>query len=138
MDKKNIIIGIICIIISAWLCAALFALKIEEGSDPERLIIREGIVRTDEEMADALAKGMDFDLEGAYKEGYTSRDVVRYLIRRPHKYSITIYRNRFYEGRITFPYIVPFLICIFFSILGTALIIAEIRKRGSNKFRRGH
>ena len=128
MNKKNIIIGFICIFIAVWLYAVLYVLKIEEGSDPERLIIREGIVRTYEELADALAEGMDFDLESAYKEGYTSRDVVDYLIRKPHKYSITLYKNRFYEGRITFPYIIPFLICIFFSILGTALLITEAGK----------
>ncbi len=133
MNNKNIIIGIICIIISVWLFAALFALKVEEGSDPELLIIREGIARTYEELADALAEGTDFDLESAYKEGYSSRDAVNYLLRMPHKYSITLYKNRFYEGRITIPYIMPFLICIFFSILGAALLITEAAKWKSGK-----
>ncbi len=133
MNNKNIIIGIICITISVWLFAALFALEVEEGSDPEQLIIREGIARTYEELADALAKGTDFDLESAYKEGYSSRDIVKYLLRKPHKYSITLYKNRFYEGRITIPYIMPFLICILFSILGTALLITEAAKWKSGK-----
>ncbi|MEN8261878.1 MAG: hypothetical protein ABFR82_00230 [Nitrospirota bacterium] len=133
MNKKNIVIGVICIFIAIWIYAALSVLKVEEGSDPERLIIREGIVRTYEELADALAEGMDFDLESAYKEGYSSRDAVNYLLRKPHKYSITLYKNRFYEGRITIPYIMPFLTCILFFILGTALLITEAGKWKSGK-----
>lgn len=133
MDIKNIAIAVICIVIAVWLYAALSVLKVEEGSDPELLIIREGIARTYEELADALAEGTDFDLESAYKEGYSSRDAVNYLLRKPHKYSITLYKNRFYEGRITIPYIIPFLICIFFSILGTALLITEAVKWKSGK-----
>ena len=136
MNIKNIIIGIICIIVSLWLAAALYVLKIEEGSDPEKLIISEGIERTYEELAEALARDIDFDLESAYKEGYTSRDVVNYLIRQPHKYSLTLYRNRFYEGRITIPYIIPFLICIVFFLLGAACIITEAGKRKGETRRR--
>ena len=63
LNIKNIIIGIICIIVSLWLAAALYVLKIEEGSDPEKLIISEGIERTYDELAEALARDIDFDLE---------------------------------------------------------------------------
>ena len=75
--------------------------KIEEGSSPERLVIREGAIRTEDEVAQKLSEDMGFDLEGAYKTGYTPRHVIEYLITEPHEFDVTFYNKRFYEGRMT-------------------------------------
>ena len=127
MNKKYIIIGTIFILIGAWFYAALSALKIEQGSDPKKIIIRDGIIRTEDELAYALAEDMGFDLKGAYKVGYTPRDVVDFLIKEPHKYKITVYNNRFYEGRITVRYAIPLSICIFLIFLGAGIIIKALK-----------
>ena len=136
MDRINIIIGTLFIVIGVWFFISLSALKIEEGSDPERVIIKEGIIREDDELAYALAEDIGFDIKGAFREGYTPRDVVDYLIREPHKYSIALYDNRFYEGRITVLYVIPFSVCIFFIVTGTVIIFIKVRKRGSSKVRK--
>jgi hypothetical protein len=128
LDKKSITIGIILILIGIWFYAALSVLEIEEGSNPKRVVIREGIIRPDDELAYALAKDLDFDLKGAYEEGYTPRDVVDYLVKQPHKYSIALYHNRFYEGRITVLYMIPLSLCLFFIVAGTVIIIRKRSK----------
>jgi hypothetical protein len=126
--NKNITIGIIFILIGVWFYAALSFLEIEEGSNPKRVIISEGIIRSDDELAYALADDMDFDLKGAYEKGYTPRDVVDYLVKQPHKYSITLYHNRLYDGRITVLYMIPLSVCLFLIVAGSVLIIRKAQK----------
>jgi hypothetical protein len=126
--NKNITIGIIFILIGVWFYAALSFLEIEEGSNPKRVIISEGIIRSDDELAYALADDMDFDLKGAYEKGYTPRDVVDYLVKQPHKYSITLYHNRLYDGRITVLYMIPLSVCLFLIVAGSVIIIRKAQK----------
>ena len=116
-----------------WLFISLSFLKVEQGSNPKRVIIREGIIRSEEELAHALAYDTDFDLKGAYERGYTPGDVVDYLVKQPHKYSFAFYDNRFYEGRITVLYIIPLSVCLFLIVLGTAIIMRKTNKRRSRK-----
>lgn len=134
MNKTNFVIGSTLFLIGLWFFAALSTLEIEKGSDPKRVIIREGVVRTEEELANALAEDTGFDLEGAYREGYTPRDVVDFLIRAPHKYKITVYKNRFYEGRITIRYIIPFSISLFFIVLGAGIAARAVINNADVKF----
>jgi hypothetical protein len=131
LNTKNITIGIIFILIGVWLFIALSFLKVEKGSNPKRVIIKEGIVRSEEELAHALAKAIGFDLKGAYEKGHTPRDVVDYLVKQPHKYAFASYNNRFYEGRITVLYIMPLSVCLFLIVLGTAIIIRKKQKHKS-------
>ena len=121
MNKRNTVIGIIFILLSVWIYVAMSSFKIEEGSDPERLVIREGAVRTEDEVAQKLSEEMGFDLEGAYQTGYTPRHVIEFLIKEPHEFDVTFYRNTFYEKRITLLRIIPISISIFLVIIGIAL-----------------
>lgn len=128
--KKNIATGIVFIVIGVWFYLALSTFKIEEGTNPKRIIIKEGIVRTEDEIARALAEEIGFDLEGAYKVGYTPRDVIEYLIEEPHKLPVTFHEGRFYTGRVTAPYIFPFAVCVIFICVGIGIIIfTGIRKK---------
>ena len=95
MNTKNTVLGIIIILLSVWIYSAMSSFKIEEGSDPERLVIREGNIRTEDEVAQKLSEEYGFDLEGAYKTGYTPRQVVEYLIGEPHDFDVTFYKNSF-------------------------------------------
>lgn len=113
------------IVIGIWIYTALSALETEENSFPKKIILREGIVRTEEEVAEVLAREMDFDLQGAYKSGYSAADVVEYLIREPHKYPVSVYEGRFYEGRMTILYIIPLAVCIVSVIVGAGIIILK-------------
>lgn len=128
MNKKFMAVGIIFILVGGWIYLALSSFKVEKGTNPKRIIIKEGVVRTEEEIASALAREMGFDVEGAYKMGYTPRDVIDYLIQQPHNASITFYDGRFYEGRVTIPYIYPFIVCMIFILAGAGIIIVTIFK----------
>lgn len=121
MNKRNTVIGIIIILLSVWIYAAMSSFEIERGSDPERLVIREGAIRTADEVAKKLADDMEFDLEGAYKTGYTPRHVVEYLIAEPHDFDVTFYNNSFYEARMTILRVIPLSISIVLAIIGLAL-----------------
>jgi hypothetical protein len=123
LNKRNIITGLIFILIGIWFYSALSSFKIEEGSDPNKIIIREGVVRTETEVAKALSDEMGFDLEGAYKSGYTSIDVVEYLIKEPHERSFVFHEGRFYENRITVWRLLPLSVCIILIVVGAVIII---------------
>ncbi len=123
MNKKNIILGIILVIISVWIYTAMSTFKVLPGSSPKSLIIRDGVERTAGEVADALSEEMGFDLEGAYKTGYAPEDVVEYLISQPHTRRISFHRGKYFEGRITILNIIPLMVCIVFFIMGTVILI---------------
>ncbi len=130
MNKKIIVIGIALILVGIWFYSALSSFEVEEGTHLKRLIIREGIVRTEDEVARALADEMDFDIEGAYKIGYTARDVADYLMKEPHKHSFTYHEGRYYQGRVTIPYLIPFAVSLFFVLIGIGTILLKgIRKK---------
>jgi hypothetical protein len=129
--SRNTVIGIIVILLSVWIYSAMSSFKIEKGTTPERLVIREGAERTENEVAQKLADEMGFDLEGAYKTGYAPRHVIEYLIAEPHDFDVTFYNNRFYEGRITILRLIPQLFCIFLGIIGVGLIIPRKKLRKS-------
>lgn len=131
MNKKNIITGFIFILIGIWFYSALSSFKIEEGSNPKKIIIREGVVRTEDEVAKALSDEMGFDLDGAYKTGYTSMDVVEYLMKEPHKRSFIFYKGRFYEGRVTVWYVFPLSVCILLIVVGAVIIASAVRSKKS-------
>jgi hypothetical protein len=131
MNIRNIISGFIIAAIGVWIYFAMSSFEIEEGSNPKKLVIREGNVRTETEVAKALADEMNFDLEGAYKTGYTPMDVVEYLINHPHKRSFSFYEGRWYEGRITLLRIVPLSVCIIFIVIGVAMVIFAGRSKKS-------
>ena len=129
MNRKHTVLGIIIILLSIWIYSAMSSFKIEEGSSPERLVIREGNIRTENEVAEKLSEDMGFDLEGAYKTGYTPRHVIEYLIAEPHDFDVTFYNNSFYEGRMTILRMIPLLISIFLFIVGIALATPKIKFR---------
>ena len=124
MNLRNILIGLLFILIGVWIYTSLSTFKVEEGSNSKRLIIREGMIRTEDEVAEKLAKDMGFDLEGAYKTGYTSMHIVEYLIKEPHEYPVTFYNGRYYEGRKTVLYLIPLSICIVLVLIGVVIILS--------------
>ncbi len=121
--KKNIFLGIVLVVISVWLYAAMSTFEVLPGSSPKSLIVRNGVERTPGEVADALSEEMGFDLEGAYKSGYAPEDVVEYLISQPHTRRVSFHRGKYYEGRMTILHIIPLMVCIVFFIMGTAILI---------------
>ena len=129
MNIKNTVLGIIIILLSVWIYSAISSFKIEEGSNPERLVIREGNIRTEDEVAEKLSEDMGFDLEGAYKTGYTPRHVVEYLIAEPHEFDVTFYNNNFYEGRLTILHMIPLAVSIFLAIIGIGLATPKTKFR---------
>jgi hypothetical protein len=131
LNKKNILIGLVFILIGIWFYSALSSFATEEDSFPKKIILREGVVRTEFEVAEALSKEMDFDLEGAYKTGYTSIDVAEYLIKEPHDLSVTFYDGRFYEGRKTVPYIIPLAVCMLLILIGAGMILFNLKPKKS-------
>ncbi len=135
MNKKNIATGIFFIIIGVWFYLSLFAFDIEKGSYPRKLVIREGIARTNAEVAAALANETGFDLKGAYKMGYTPVHVVDFLINEPHKLSFIFYDGEFYEGRITMTYIYPIIVCILFVLMGIAIVVFAGKDRRDEALR---
>ncbi len=129
MKLKSTVIGIVFILVALWFYTALSSFEVEEGFGFKKIVIEEGIVRTIDEVAMVLAKENGFDLEGAYKEGYTSHDIVGYLIEAPHEYHVTLYKKEYYEGRKTILYIFPLLVCIFIAILGVGVILPKRKLR---------
>jgi len=129
MNKRNILIGLIFIVISVWFYFALSSFAVVPGPFPKSIVIREGIERSVNDVAKKLSDDFEFDLDGAYKSGYTTENIVEYLISQPHKYRVSIYKGRFYEGRITVVYIIPFLVCFFLFLTGAVIIISKGRKK---------
>ncbi len=123
MSKKKVFIGIAFVLIGIWFYIALSTFSIDETSFPKKLIIQEGTVRTADEVAEALSKEMGFDLEGAFKSGYNSREVVNYLIQEPHKLDITMHDGNFYQERKTVPHIIPLSISIILIVFGTVMTL---------------
>ena len=132
MNIKNIVAGLVVILVGIWFYSALSSFKVEKGSDPKRIVIKEGVVRTESEVAKALADDMGFDLEGAYKSGYTSMHIVEYLIKEPHSYPVTFHQGRYYEGRKTVLHIIPFSVCIAIIVIGAGIILFKGKKRSPN------
>ncbi len=129
MNLKFAVPGIILILLSVWIYSAMSSFKIEEGSNPERMVIREGNIRTENEVAERLSEEMSFDLEGAYKTGYSPRHVVEYLIAEPHDFDVTFYNNSFYEGRLTILRMIPLAISFFMAIIGIGLATPKTKLR---------
>ncbi|UCD35019.1 MAG: hypothetical protein JSU90_12130 [Nitrospiraceae bacterium] len=132
MRKKLIAAGIGCVLLGIWFYAAISSFPVDENSFPKRIVISEGTVRTDSEVAEALSKEMGFDLEGAYRSGYTPMEVVEYLIKEPHHLSVVYHEGTLYEGRRTVPHIIPFAICILVVLAGAFMILAGL-KSGKNR-----
>ncbi len=127
MNKKNVFIGIAMILLGIWFYSALSSFKVEEGDLFNNIVIKEGSIRSVEEVAEALSKEMGFDLEGAYKTGYTPVDVIEYLIKEPHSLSVTFYNGNFYVGRKTVPELIPFAVCIVLIIIGTGMVLVNFK-----------
>ncbi len=127
MNRKRIFTGLAVFIIGVWFYFALSTFQTEENTFLKRLIIKEGTIRTEEEVAEALAKDMGFDLEGAYKSGYTSSDIIEYLINEPHTLSVTYHEGIFYQGRRTIPYIIPLSVCIVLMVAGAVIILLSLK-----------
>ncbi len=133
MNSKKIFIGILFILAGIWIYSAISTFNIEENTFPERLIIKEGIVRTEVEVAEALSKEMGFDLEGAYKSGYAPSDVADYLMKQPNSLSITLHEGEFYQGRKTVPRIIPLSVSILLMITGAVLILFNLKSTKPDK-----
>ncbi len=132
MNKRKLLIGLALVLIGAWFYFALSTFKIEDTENDlfaKKIVIREGTVRSEDEVAEALSKELDFDLKGAYKTGYTPVHVIEYLINQPHNYRIAFYDGKFYEGRKTVPYIIPAMICMLIALAGIAVILAGFKSR---------
>ena len=127
MSKKKLFIGSTFILMGIWFYIALSTFEVDDTSFPSKLIIREGTVRTAEEIADVLAGELGFDLEGAYKTGYTSRDVLEYLMQQPHNFPVTFYKGKFYEGRKTVPYLMPVSFCTIVVITGIVMTLNSLK-----------
>ncbi len=127
MNKKNIFVGLIFILLSVWFYTALSSFNTVPDSFPQKLVVREGIERSAKEVAKKLADDMGFDLDGSYKSGYTPDDVVEYLISQPHTFNISFYKGAYYDGRITISRYIPFSICIILFLIGSAIIIFKSR-----------
>ncbi|MBI4850117.1 MAG: hypothetical protein HY808_16340 [Nitrospirae bacterium] len=131
MNIRYTFIGIIAVLAGVWLYAALSALEVEEGSFPKKVIIKEGIIRSEEDVARVLSDEKGFDLEGAYKTGFSPLDVIDYLSKEPHKYPVTLYDGKFYEGRQTVVHLIPLSVCILLIAGGILLIILKGRAKKS-------
>ncbi|MBI4707829.1 MAG: hypothetical protein HY761_07900 [Candidatus Omnitrophica bacterium] len=129
MNKKYLFIGLVFILIGIWFYTALSTFEVDDTSFPGKLIIKEGKVRTEDEVAGILAKELGFDLEGAYKTGYTSADVIEYLIKQPHEFPVSFYEGKFYEGRKTVPYLIPLAVCIFLIVTGTGICLFGLKSK---------
>jgi hypothetical protein len=132
MNKKKVLSGLVLILIGIWIYTALSSFKIEENSFPKKMIIQEGIVRTSDEVAGALAKEMDFDLDGAYKSGYTPDDVIEYLINEPHSLSVTFHEGQFYTGQRTVLQLIPLSVAIVIIVIGIVMVLVNLKTRKSD------
>ncbi len=129
MNKKYLFIGLVFILTGIWFYTALSTFEVDDTSSPGKLIIKEGTVRTADEIADILAKELGFDLEGAYKTGYAPADVIEYLMQQPHEFPVTFYNGKFYEGRRTVPYLMPLAVCILLIVTGTGLFLFGLKSK---------
>lgn len=129
MKKKNLFIGLAFILAGIWFYSALSTFKVDDTSFPSKLIIKEGTVRASDEVAEVLAKELGFDLEGAYKTGYSPTDVLDYLMQQPHKFPVTFYEGKFYEGRKTVPYLVPLSICVLIIFIGLVMVLLGMKSK---------
>jgi len=129
MNKKKLIAGLILILMGIWFYTALSSFKVDDSSFPSKLIVREGAVRSADEVAEVLSNELGFDLEGAYKSGYTSRDVLEYLMQQPHNFPVTFYKGKFYEGRKTVPYLIPVSVCILLVISGIVITLTGLKSK---------
>ena len=131
MNKKNVFIGLGLVLMGIWFYTALGSFDMEEDSFPKKIIIREGTVRTESEIAEALSKEIGFDLEGAYKTGYTPKDIIDFLMDEPHKLSVTYYEGQFYLDRKTIPYIIPLAACVVIILTGIVITLYNLKFRKS-------
>lgn len=130
MNRKAIITGVLFLVFGLWFFLALSTFEVEESAVMKRIIVRTGIEMSREEVARELADKADFDLEGARDMGYSTDDIIVYLMNAPVNASITISGGKFYAGRETVPYILPFSVTVFFLLLGAFLILfGLLRKR---------
>ena len=123
INKKNILIGIVLIVIGLWFYFALSSFEIEKGYDSKKIIVKEGEVQAENELAKDLAMEMGFDLEGAYQAGHTPRNIIEFLMEESSDFSITFYEGRYYDGRVTILYKYPFAVCVLFIFVGAVLIV---------------
>lgn len=129
MNKKKLSIGITIILTGIWFYAAISTFDVDDTSFPGKLIIKEGAVRTADEIAEVLSGELGFDLEGAYKTGYTSNDVIEYLMQQPHSFPVTFYKGKFYEGRKTVPSLIPVSICVIMVITGIGMTLTSLKPK---------
>jgi hypothetical protein len=129
MNKKKLLTGLVLILTGVWFYTALSTFKVEGDAFLGKLIIKEGTVRTADEVAEVLAKELDFDLEGAYKTGYAPIDVTEYLIQQPHNFPVTIYNGKLYEGRRTVPYFIPLSVCIIMVVSGVVMVLLSFKSK---------
>jgi len=129
MNKKKLFTGLVLILIGMWFYTAISSFEVEEDASLGKLIIKEGTVRSADEVAEVLAKELDFDLEGAYKTGYSPLDVTEYLIQQPHKFPVTIYNGRLYEGRRTVSYLIPLSVCIVMVVAGVVMVLLSFKSK---------
>ena len=129
MNTRYIFLAVVLISSGVWIYFAQSLLDAEETNGRKKIIIKEGIERTDAEVAAFLAKETGFDIEGAFTTGYTTGDVIDYLMRQPHKYPVSYYQGRYYEGRITVTRIYPVAVSSLLIITGVVILILKGRGR---------
>jgi hypothetical protein len=129
MRKNVLFTGIVLVLIGAWFYFSINAFETDSTTFPSQLIIDQGTERLESEVAQALSEEAGFDLEGAYKSGYTPMDVINYLMNEPHSLSITHYKGRFYEGRRTISRFIPVTVCIVITIAGVITTCLAFRKK---------
>lgn len=125
INTKSTGIGISFIVLGVWFYAALSSFEVQKGPGMKRIVLREGIEKTEDEIARALAGKAGFDIEGAYRTGYSSRDVIEHLAKEPHTLQFAFHSGRYYVGRETCPYILPFSVCILCIAVGAGLIVLK-------------
>lgn len=129
MNKKKLFIGLALLLTGIWFYTALSTFAVDDTSFPGKLIIKEGTVRSSDEIAEVLSKELGFDLEGAYQTGYTSTDVLEYLMQQPHNFPVTFFDGKFYEGRKTVSYLIPLSVCILMIATGIVMVLLSLRSK---------
>lgn len=130
MNRKTVITGVIFLALGLWFYLALSTFEVEESAVMKRIVVRKGIEMSKEEVAQELAQKAGFDLEGAHAMGYSTYDIIEYLMNAPVNTSITVSGGKFYFGRETVAYMVPFSGTLLFLIFGTFLVLLGLlRKR---------
>ncbi len=130
MNRKILIIGSVFLVLGLWFSLALSSFQVEEGLGMKRIVLRQGVEMSEEEVARELADSMNFDLEGAYTMGYSTQDVIEYLMNAPRDTSITFSEGTFYKGRQTVPYIFPFSVSVLFLLIGIFLMLFGWLRKG--------